>query len=72
MSPPLLLTVTYICVMYFVAPVCFNTTNCGGESVGDDLLSYGQCCYELYGVTFASPGQCLLCPNTGKHFKNKS
>ena len=51
--------------MYFAAPVCFNTTYCEGESVGDDLLSFDQCCFDLFGVSFASPGQCLLCPKTG-------
>ena len=48
--------------MQFTAPVCFNTTYCGGESVSDDLLSFNQCCFELSGVSFASSGQCLLCP----------
>ena len=51
--------------MCFVAPVCFNTTYCGGESVSDDLLSYEQCCFELSGVSFASSGQCVLCPKSG-------
>ena len=52
--------------MYFIAPVCYNTTYCGGESVSDDnSLSFGQCCYELSGVSYASPGQCLLCPKSG-------
>ena len=49
----------------FIAPVCFNTTYCGGESVSDDLLSYEQCCFELSGVSFVSPGQCVLCPKSG-------
>ena len=53
-------------VMYFIAPVCFNTTYCGGESVSDNLLSFHQCCFEFYGVSFASSGQCLLCP-TGNY-----
>ena len=53
------------CHVYFVAPVCFNTTYCGGQSVSDDLLSYEQCCFELSGVSFASPGQCVLCPKSG-------
>ena len=53
-------------VKHFVAPVCFNTTYCGGESVSDNLLSYEQCCFELSGASFASSGQCLLCPKTGK------
>ena len=56
----------YVCT-YFVAPVCFNTTYCGGESVSDDLLSYEQCCFELSGVSFASPGQCVLCPKSGTY-----
>ena len=51
--------------MYSVAPVCFNSTYCGGESVSDDLLSYEQCCFKLAAVSFAAPGQCLLCPKTG-------
>ena len=49
----------------FVAPVCFNTTYCGGELVSDDLMSYGQCCFELFGFSFASSAQCLLCPKSG-------
>ena len=57
--------------MYFVAPVCFNTTDCGRESVSDDLLSFEQCCFELSAVSFASPGQCLLCPKSGKLNTNK-
>ena len=56
-------------VLIFVAPVCFNTTYCEGESVNDDLLSYEQCCFELSGVSFASSGQCLLCPKTGAYCK---
>ena len=52
---------------FYVAPVCFNTTYCEGESVSDDLLSFDQCCFELSGVSFASSGQCLLCPETGTH-----
>ena len=47
---------------YYIAPVCFNTTYCGGESVNDNLVSFHWCCFEFYGVSFASPGQCLLCP----------
>ena len=50
--------------MYFTAPVCFNTTYCGGESVSDGL-SFDQCCFELSAVSFVSSGQCLLCPKTG-------
>ena len=63
--------ITYACtkvscfVLHFVAPVCFNTTQCDGASIGNNSLSYGQCCFELYGVSFASPGQCLLCPKSG-------
>ena len=64
-------SVSYVfAVMYvriFIAPVCFNTTYCEGESVNDDLLSYEQCCFELSGVSFASSGQCLLCPKTGMY-----
>ena len=56
--------------MYFVAPVCFNTTYCGGESVSDDLISFEQCCFELSGVSFASSGQCSLCPKTGTYVQN--
>ena len=51
--------------MCFVAPVCFNTSYCGEELVGDNSISYYQCCFELSGVSFALPGECLLCPNTG-------
>ena len=58
-------TVIIIIVIHFVAPVCFNTTYCGGESVSDNLLSFEQCCFELSGASFASSGQCLLCPETG-------
>ena len=56
--------------MYFVAPVCFNTTDCEGESVTDDLISFEQCCSELSAVSFASSGQCLLCPKTGMYKMN--
>jgi len=60
------MTNCYVCVIiYFVAPVCFNTTQCGGESAIDYFISFEQCCYELSGVSFASSGQCLLCPKTG-------
>ena len=52
-------------VMNFAAPVCFNATSCEEESVSDDLLSFEQCCFESSGVSFASPGQCLTCPQTG-------
>ena len=48
--------------MCFIAPVCFNTTYCEEESVSDELLSFEQCCFELSAVSFASSGQCLLCP----------
>ena len=54
--------------MYFVAPVCFNTSYCDGESLSDYLLSFEQCCSGLSGVSFASSGQCLLCPVTGTCF----
>ena len=53
-------------VIHCVAPVCFNTTYCGGESVSYDLISFEYCCFELSGASFASPGQCLQCPETGK------
>ena len=56
--------------MYFVAPVCFNTTYCDGESVSEDFLSFEQCCFELSGVSFASSGQCSLCPKTGTYVQN--
>ena len=63
-----LLQFSVICIlMYFVAPVCFNTTYCDGESLSDDLLSFEQCCFELSAVSFAAPGQCLLCPITGSY-----
>ena len=55
-------------VIYFVAPVCFNTTYCEGESFSDYLLSFEECCSELSGVSFASSGQCLLC-KTGTQCK---
>ena len=50
--------------MYFSEPVCFinNATYCGGESVGDNSVSFHQCCFELDGISFTSVGQCLLCP----------
>ena len=60
--------VNILCYNVFVAPVCFNTTYCEGESVSDDLLSFDQCCFELSGVSFASPGQCLICPKTGNSY----
>ena len=56
--------------MYFVAPVCFNTTYCDGESVREDFLSFEQCCFELSAVSFVSSGQCLLCPKTGTYVQN--
>ena len=50
-------------VMCLVAPVCFiNTTYCGGKSLGDNLVSFHQCCFELSGASFASFGRCLPCP----------
>ena len=49
-------------VLYFVAPVCFNTTYCGREPVSNSSLSFVQCCFELSGTSYASPGQCMLCP----------
>ena len=48
--------------MCFVAPTCFNTTNCEGGSFSDNSLSYVQCCFELSGASFALSGECLLCP----------
>ena len=50
--------------MYFIAPVCFNTTYCGGESarMNDNSVSFHQCCFELHGVSFVTSGQCLQCP----------
>ena len=51
--------------MCFVAPVCFNTTYCGGESLSDDLVTLDQCCFELSGVSFITSGQCLPCPTKG-------
>ena len=62
------ITKLYMCPEIYVAPVCFNTTYCGGESVGSNLLSYEQCCFELSGVSFATPGQCVLCPKSGTFF----
>ena len=51
----------HTCVLY-VAPTCFNTTNCEGGSFSDNSLSYVQCCFELSGASFALSGECLLCP----------
>ena len=48
--------------MYSLAPVCFSTTYCGGQSVSNESLSFHQCCSGLSGVSFVSHGQCLLCP----------
>ena len=28
-------------------------------------MSFAHCCYELSGVSYASAGQCLLCPTSG-------
>ena len=49
-------------ILYFIAPVCFNTTSCSGESLDNITLSYSQCCFELYGTSFVSSGECVLCP----------
>ena len=68
MTPLLLLHYTCHVCWNNIAPVCYNTTYCGGESVGDNLLSYEQCCFELSGVSFASSGQCVLCPKSGMFF----
>ena len=51
--------------LIFVAPVCFNTTYCEGESISDDLISFEQCCYESSGISYASPGYCFMCPRAG-------
>ena len=61
--------VNILCVVFctYIAPVCFNTTYCEGESVSDDLMSFDQCCFELPGISFASSGQCLLCPQRGMY-----
>ena len=60
-----LLLLTVVCYVVFVAPVCFNTTYCEGVSVGDSSISFDQCCFELFGTSFASSGRCLLCLKTG-------
>ena len=57
--------------MYSVAPVCFSTAYCEGESVTDDLITFGECCLELSGISFASFGQCLLCPKSGTNVCTK-
>ena len=61
--------IVIICINYigFTAPVCFNTTSCDGQSAGDMFVSFDQCCFELSGVSYASSGQCLLCPTTGMY-----
>ena len=48
--------------MYSVAPVCFTTTYCGGESVSNNELSFEQCCTELAGISYILSRQCMLCP----------
>ena len=53
------------CFVFFIAPVCFNTTYCGGQSISNNSVSFQQCCFELFAKSFASPGQCLLCPKSG-------
>ena len=60
--------ITFV-VMYSVAPICFSTSYCGGESVSDDPLSFYQCCFELSGVSFISSGQCLICPEGIAEYK---
>ena len=49
-------------VMYSIAPICFSTSYCGGESISDGPLSFYQCCFELSGASLVSSGQCLMCP----------
>ena len=49
-------------VMLFVVPVCFNTTYCGGKPLSNKSISFSQCCFGLSGISFATSGQCLLCP----------
>ena len=49
-------------MLHFIAPVCYSTTYCGGESYGDYLLSFAQCCIVLSGMSFVSSGKCLICP----------
>ena len=56
-------------IWYFAAPICFDTTHCGGTSISNNSLTYGQCCFKLSGVSFASPGQCLLCPKSGTYIR---
>ena len=52
-----------VCIVYLcVAPVCFNTTYCGGKTIGNNFLTIHQCCVELSGVSFVSSEQCVLCP----------
>ena len=48
--------------MYFIAPVCFRTTYCGGQAVTDDLLTFHQCCTAFYGMSYFSSGRCFPCP----------
>ena len=53
-------------LVYFTAPTCFNQTGCEVDAVGNHSISFIECCFELSAVSYASPGQCLLCPKTGK------
>ena len=53
-------------VMYFTAPTCFNQTGCEEDAVGNQSISFIECCFELFAVSYALPGQCLLCPKPGK------
>ena len=55
----------YCFIVYFTAPTCFNQTGCE-DAVGNHSLSFLECCFELFAVSYASPGQCLLCPKPGK------
>ena len=63
--------ILYVCCIYFVGPVCFNTTYCGGESFNDTSLSFAQCCFILSGKSFVASTQCLQCP-LGMYFKSAS
>ena len=48
----------------YTAPVCFNLTGCEGE-VGNQSISFAECCFGLSAVSYASRGRCLRCPTTG-------
>ena len=58
-----------LCLLHFTAPVCFNTTGCEEEPVSYDHMSFAHCCFELSGISYASAGQCLLCPTSGIDIK---